>query len=157
MAALRNLAAGWAGLTDRERLLLVLATVALLAAGLYWGVYQPLSDSRTANIARTLRYERTTAALATMPISAQAVADPRPIATIVTESAATQGLTILRLDTPKPDMATVTLQDAPFETLLLWIDGLNRDGGVNVAAATIRRADDLGSVSADLVLSKVLP
>ena len=92
-----------------------------------------------------------------MPLTVRPVADPRPLANIVTESAALQGLIILRLDTPKPDMATVTLQDAPFETLLLWIDGLNRDGGVNVASATIRRADDQGGVSADLVLTKGVP
>lgn len=152
-----TLTARWAGFTNRERLLLSVATVVLLGAGLFWGVYQPLQDSRAANVARQARYERTLAALATMPVTGQPVTETRPIANIVTESAAGQGLTIQRLDTPKPDMATVTLQDAPFETLLLWIDGLNRDGGVNVSSATIRRADDLGGVSADIVLTRVSP
>lgn len=147
----------WAGFSERERLLLSVGSVVLLAAALYFGLYQPLQDSRAANTARLLRYERTLSALATMPMTAQVVADPRPIANIVTESAATQGLTILRLDTPKPQLATVTLQDTPFETLLLWIDALNRDGGVNVASATIRRVDDAGTVSADMVLTKGTP
>ena len=147
----------WAALTDRERMLLSIGTVVLLAAALFWGVYQPLQASRAADIARLARLDRTLAALATMPVTAGPVSDSRPIANIVTETAATQGLTILRLDTPKPDLATVTLQDAPFETVLLWIDALNRDAGVSIASATLRRVDDVGTVSADMVLAKAAP
>ncbi|MEO8241422.1 MAG: type II secretion system protein GspM [bacterium] len=147
----------WTGLSGRERLLLSVGFVVALAAAVIVGVWQPLRDNKVTDEARLLRYERTLTALAMMPMTAKPLVDIRPIATIVTESAATQGLSILRLDTPKPDTATVTLQDAPFETLLLWIDGLNRDGGVNVASATIRRAGEIGSVSADLVLVKVAP
>jgi general secretion pathway protein M len=147
----------WAGLTDRERLLLSGAAICLLGAALFWGVWQPLSEGRAADLARAARYDRSLAALATMPASAVPVEDPRPLANIVTETAAAQGLTILRLDTPKPELATVTLQDAPFETLLLWIDGLNRDSGVTIASATLRASDGVGSVSADLVLTKGAP
>ena len=106
----------WAALSDRERLLLAVGAVFGLALALFWGVYQPLLDSRAADMARQVRYERTLAALAVMPLSARPVTDARPLAGIVTATAATQGLTILRLDTPTPDRATVTLQDTPFET-----------------------------------------
>ena len=85
------------------------------------------------------------------------MADPRPIATILAQTAAAQGLSILRLDTPKAETATLTLQDAPFETLVLWIDGLNRDSGLAITSATIRRTEVPGTVSADLSLERAAP
>lgn len=146
-----------ASLTARERLLLGAAAVALGAVLVALGIWQPLLARRFAETARLQRYERTLAALAQLPLAGTAKADPRPVASILTQTAAPQNLTILRLDTPRDGAVSVTLQGVPFESLILWIDGLNRDNGLDVTSATIRRSDSPGIVSADLSLQKATP
>lgn len=144
-------------LTGRERLLLAVAAIAVAGAGLVYGIWQPLLAQRQAQMIRLQRYERTLAAVAQMPQTAATQADPRPVAAILTQTAAAQNLTILRLDTPKDASATLTLQDAPFETLILWIDGLDRNNGLILTSATIRRTDAPGIVSADLSVQRANP
>lgn len=146
-----------AALNPRERLLLVVAGGVIAAAVVILGIWQPLRDRHDAELARIARYDRMLTTLARLPDEAAPVTDPRPIATILAQTAAAQGLVILRLDTPKPETAALTLQDAPFETLVLWMDGLNRDSGLVVASATIRRAEVPGNVSADLSLERAAP
>lgn len=146
-----------ASLTGRERLLLAAGGIALAGAVLVLGIWQPLLKQRAAETARFLRHERAIAALAQMPLAVAVKADPRPVAGILTQTAAAQNLTILRLDTPKDGAATLTLQDASFETLMLWIDGLDRDNGLVVTSAAIRRSDAPGVVSADLSLQRATP
>lgn len=141
----------------RERLVLGAGAVVLAVAVLILGVWQPLRASRDAELARIVRYDRLLAALSQLPATARPIVDPRPIATILAQTAAAQGLAILRLDTPKADTATLTLQDARFEVLVLWIDGLNRDSGLAITSATIRRTDVPGTVSADLALERAAP
>ena len=141
----------------RERLVLGAGAVVLALAVLILGVWQPLRASRDAELARIARYDRLLAALSQLPATARPVVDPRPIATILAQTAAAQGLAILRLDTPKADTATLTLQDARFEVLVLWIDGLNRDSGLAITSATIRRTELSGTVSADLSLERAAP
>jgi general secretion pathway protein M len=154
---LAPLAGKLARLTGRERLLLGLGAVTLAGALVVLGVWQPLLAKRSAETARLLRYERTLAALERMPHAVAAKVDPRPVASVLTQTAAAQNLTILRLDTPKEGAASLTLQDAPFETLILWIDGLDRDNGLVITSATIRRSDRPGIVSADLSLQRATP
>ena len=144
-------------LNPRERLLLGVGAAVIAAAALVLGVWQPLRVQKAAELARIVHYDRMLTTLEQLPGSAVPVSDPRPISTIVAQTAAAQGLVILRLDTPKPETATLTLQDAPFETLVLWIDGLNRASGLTVVTATIRRAQTAGSVSADLALERAAP
>jgi type II secretory pathway component PulM len=147
----------WAALSGRERQLIGLAAVVLAAAALILGVWQPLQTSRADDLARIARYDRMQLALSQLPDGAVPATDPRPIATILAQTAAAQGLEILRLDTPGPDTATVALQDVSFETLVLWIDGLGRDSGLTVATAAIRQTDTPGFVSAELSLQRALP
>ncbi len=146
-----------ASLTPRERFLLVAGAVALAGCILVLGIWQPLLAHQSAEKARLQRYERSLAALQQMPVAVAVKADPRPMASILTQTAVAQNLTILRLDTPKEGTATLSLQDAPFDTLILWIDGLDRDNGLTVISATIRRTDAPGIVSADLSLQRATP
>ena len=141
----------------RERLVLGAGAVVLAVAVLILGVWQPLRASRDAELARIARFDRLLAALSQLPATARPIVDPRPIATILAQTAAAQGLAILRLDTPKAETATLTLQDARFEVLVLWIDGLNRDSGLAITSATIRRTELSGTVSADLSLERAAP
>lgn len=147
----------WAALSLRERRLIGLAVVVLAGAALVLGVWQPLQSIRTEESARIARYDRMLLALSQLPDGAVPAADPRPIATIIAQTAAAQGLQILRLDTPGPDMATVSLQDVSFETLVLWMDGLGRDSGLTVSTASIRQTDAAGLVWAEMSLQRAMP
>ena len=153
----RAMSSWYAALSPRERLLVGVGGVLLLLAVLVFGAWQPLQARRSAELDRILRYDRMFVAVSQLPGTAQALADTRPIATILTQSTAAQGLAILRLDTPKPGTATVTLQDAAFDTLVLWIDGLDRDSDLAVTSAMIRRTEMPGIVSADLSLERAAP
>ena len=146
-----------ASLSPRERLLLVAGAIALVLAVVVLGIWQPLRADRAAELGRIARYDRMLAALSQLPAATHSTADPRPIATILAQTAAAQGLSILRLDTPRTGTATLTLKDAPFETLVLWIDGLNHDSGLAITSATIRRSETPGTVSADLSLERDTP
>jgi type II secretory pathway component PulM len=146
-----------AALTARERRLLAVGALVLAGSLVAFGIWQPLLAHRLAETARLHRNERNLAALTQMPVAAKVKSDPRPVASILTQTAAAQNLTILRLDTPKEGATTVTLQGAVFDTLILWIDGLDRDNGLVVTSATIRRSDAPGIVSADLSLQKAVP
>ena len=152
-----KIAESFTRLTGREQILLAAGALVLAGAVVTLGIWQPLLARKATETARLQRYERTILALSQLPLAVAAKADPRPVAVILTQAAAAQNLTILRLDTPKEGAATLTLQDAPFETLILWIDGLDRDNGLDVSSATIRRSDAPGIVSADLSLQRAAP
>ena len=152
-----SLARRWTALTPRERVLLIVASVTALAGLLVIAVWQPMRASLAEDALRQARDQHLLAALAALPTTTHVAVDSRSVATVVTETAVSQGLSILRLDTPKPDTATLTLQDAPLETLVLWIDGLNRTNGLGVLSATVRRTATPGVVSADLTLTRAAP
>lgn len=152
-----SLSMRWAALSQRERVLLALGTVVLGMALLFLGVWKPLATLKADDLARIARTEKMLLAFSQMPDGAVPSGDARPIAAIIAQTAAAQGLTILRLETPRPDAATVSLQDVPFKTLILWIDGLGRDSGLTVASALIRQADNPGLVTADLSLQRGVP
>ena len=50
-----DLSLKWAALSDRERVLLAVGSVFVLAMVVFWGVYQPLRDSRARSLARLSR------------------------------------------------------------------------------------------------------
>lgn len=158
-AALAAALAAWlAGRSARERALLACGAAALILAVLILGLWQPLRASRAADLARSARYDQLTRALAELPATtttARPPPDPRPIAAVLTQTAAAQGLAILRLDTPLPDSASLTLQDAPFDTLILWIDGLTRDAGLAVTSITLRRSEATGLAASGIAASGI--
>lgn len=152
----------WAALSPRERLLITVAAVVLVAMVLLVAVWQPLRTAQTDELDRIARYDRMLLALSQLPDGGAPVSDLRPIATIIAQTAEAQGLVIQRLDTPAPDaagpdIATVSLQDVSFETLVLWIDGLGRNSGLIVNSAMVRRTEVPGTVAAELSLQRATP
>jgi general secretion pathway protein M len=135
--------------SPRERLLLS----GLLAFVLIWlGVTQvwgPLSQWRAEITTRLPRMERALA-LAGAPAP---LADPRPLQTLVTETAVPLGLRISRLQ-PLSAQVDLTLEDAPFDTVLLWIEALQRDHGVRLTDLTLTRRPASGIVGATLTMER---
>lgn len=67
--------------------------------------------------------------------------DPVRLQGLVTTSAATQGLTIERLDNSADGVLQLDLQPAPFAQLLRWFSVL-QERGVEIAEAGLDRAED---------------
>ncbi len=144
----------WKERTGRERLLimvlgLVSATYLLLAA-----IWQPLQNHRATLTDDIARYARATTVLSTIPGGYVApIANTTPLPGIITDTAATYQLTIRRLQ-PSASTADITLDDARFEAVLLWIDALERDHGLRIVTLTMTRRPEPGLIAANLIVGR---
>ena len=132
----------------RERLLLgVLAGVAVVTL-LYMLVWQPLAAARARAVADLRSYTMLSARLrAAGPEVARIAATRRTsAATVITDSAARAGLTIRRLE-PQGDRTQVTFEDVPFDKVVEWLAGLQRDAGLSVAVLRVDRRPAPGIVN----------
>ena len=135
---------------------LILACSALiavyLAVTLLW---QPLLAHRAMAVAQISTYEHALGAVARLPPVTVKAKDARPIARILTETAPDFGLAIRRIDAT--DIAAdLTLEDAAFDSVVLWLDTLEGEHGLSIASLQITRRPQAGLVAATLTL-KVVP
>ncbi|MDX1454032.1 MAG: type II secretion system protein M [Gammaproteobacteria bacterium] len=63
------------------------------------------------------------------------------------------GNSLQRLSQDGDNTVRILLEDAPFDSLLLWLDGLQQRFGISVDSADIERAAGDGLVNATLTLS----
>ena len=151
-----QIATALADRTPRERLLLgTMAAVGALAL-VYLAVWQPLQNARSGYQAAIARQDALTARIATLGTDAApapVASDPRPPAVIVSDSAAAAFLAIRRLE-PAEDRVGVVLEDADFGAVLIWLDRLDRDFGLQVAEIDISRRPEPGVVSTTLMLRR---
>jgi general secretion pathway protein M len=146
----------WTSRTPRERILiaglaLVLAIYLPLAA-----VWQPLQRQRTTLTGDIARYAHAATALSAIPAGSVAypgVAADTPLPGIITDTAAAFLLTIRRLQ-PTESAVDITLDDAPFDAVLLWIDALERDHGLRIITLTMTRRPEPGLVAATLTIGR---
>jgi general secretion pathway protein M len=143
--------------SPRERVLLILGLgLALLWLGVTV-IWQPLRQHRADLQAKIALYEAGFAALQSPNFSAQgaasAVLDNRPIPVILTDSAATAQVTIRRLEAEGAG-ARVVLDDAPFDRVILWLEILNREHGLNVREIEMTRKPAPGVVSTTFALER---
>ena len=138
----------------REQLLLGLCLALVTGFALtHWG-WRPLASARADLLAAIARHEQALTALARLPeppASAPA-ADPRPIAEILTASAAEYGLTIHRLET-RSGGAELVLEQVAYDTLILWLDGLETGHRLRLLAIDLARRPQAGAVTARLTLA----
>ncbi|MGV8951228.1 MAG: type II secretion system protein GspM [Cypionkella sp.] len=143
--------------TPRERILLAAALgLGLLGLGVTL-IWQPLRQHRADLQAKIALYEAGFAALQNPNFSGQgaasAVLDNRPIPVILTDSAATAQVTIRRLEAEGAG-ARVVLEDAPFDRVILWLEILNREHGLNVREIEMTRKPAPGVVSTTFALER---
>lgn len=138
----------WRALAPRERLALGSLGVFLLLVVLYVLLWQPaqqrLLSARSAFEAqRELNaYLHSQAPAARHLLSSpQQTIDPARLQGTVTATAATQGLTIERLDSGGDGTLQLNLQPAPFAQLLRWFTVL-QEQGVQIAEAGLDRAEE---------------
>ena len=139
----------------REQALLLAGGVAItvyLAVTLLW---QPLLAKRAVAVAQISQYQHALTALDGLPAVTTVIKDQRPIARLLTETAPDFGLSIRRIDATDTG-ADLTLDDAAFDGVVLWLDMLEAAHGLNIASLQITRRPQMGLVAATLTL-KVAP
>lgn len=142
--------------TPREKILLA----ALMATLLVWlgltQIWQPLHAERQALNARIPRLERAlaqTLAAPQTPALQTTTADPRPTPVILTTAAETFGLRISRLQ-PQGAQVQLAIEDAAFETVLLWIEALERDHALRLIDLALTRRTAAGVVGTTLTVER---
>ena len=135
----------------------VLMLAALVLGVIYLGVtllWWPLMTERREVLARIAQVDRALTVVAGLPARTQVVRDDRPVSRILTETAADFGLSIRRLDVTDVG-ADLTLDDATFDGVVLWLDTLDAEHGLSVAALQVTRRPTLGQVAATMTLRAV--
>ncbi|MEO4048201.1 type II secretion system protein M [Pseudomonas sp. CAU 1711] len=151
------LAVRWQGLAQRDRLALALLGGFFALVLLYLLLWQPVSQ-RQARAGAYLQQQKALQAymlqqapqLRERQARPRASLDPSALQGLVTASAASQGLTIERLDSQGDGALQISLQPTEFARLLRWLVSLDEQG-VSIDEAGLERADK-GKVSSRLVL-----
>ncbi|MDQ1901653.1 type II secretion system protein M [Paracoccus sp. WLY502] len=155
MAAIRQGAGRWLKeSTARERWLLILGGVAVLIWLAFTYAWQPLQERREALGRQIALYERAIVALQAAPVRATAApSDPRSLNAIVADSAREFGLSIRRLE-PEGNRIRVTLEDAAFQSVILWLKAMQEDSGLRASELDMTRRPAPAVVNATLVLER---
>lgn len=144
----------WTQRTARERLLI--GSIALALGGYLVAVWavQPVLAARADAVATIAQMDRAIAQLASSPAAVAAAASrPDQPVTIVTETAVEFGMTIRRIETDAVG-ARLSIEDAAFDDVLRWIDGLESGHGLRVVAIEMDRRPEPGMVAASLTVAR---
>ena len=146
----------WAARTPREHVLIMVLGLISAAGVLITMIWHPLQQNRSALHDDIARYSHAMAILSAIPAGAgiQPTATAElPLPSIITDTAATFQLAVRRLQ-PTENTADVTLEDAPFDAVLLWVDTLERDHGLRMVSLTLTRRPEPGIVAATLIVGR---
>ena len=164
----RGVAAGWPDATTsvramavtwfadrsvRERWLIGLFALVLVAVGFERGVWHPLALARQEALIEIARDDRIAAQLrvAGPDVARIAAARSGTLSAIVTARAAKAGLAIARIE-PQGDTVTVSLDGVAFDALVDWLAALDHDAGIGIVDLKVDRRPDPGVVSAQVTL-----
>ena len=143
--------------SPRERLLLGLLAICALVWIAVAVIWQPLRQHRAALENKIALYDAGLTALQNPAFDVRsgvsAIIDNRPVPLILTESAAVFQLAIRRLESEGAG-ARVVLEDASFEQLILWLETLKREHGLNVSALEMNRKPAPGVVSTTFAVER---
>jgi general secretion pathway protein M len=145
----------WTHRSVRERALLGLMAVALVGYGLVAVVGQPLLAARAEARAAIARFESMQARLAAVADAGPMAvpASDQPAATVVTDTAPGYGLTIRRIETDQGG-TRLEIEDAGFAEIVLWIEELEGQWGLRLAAIEMDRRPAPGIVGARLTVRR---
>lgn len=156
--ARRILAAGlerFSRFSPREQVMVIGAAALLLGAVGYSGIWQPTTEARRADLAAINDIDIAMMQVRAAPetLRQPTASRTQPLAAVIAETAPRFALAVQRID-PEADGARVTLDEADFAALLLWIAALETDHAVLVTAARIERRPAPGLVSAEITLER---
>ncbi|MBA98940.1 type II secretion system protein GspM [Sulfitobacter sp.] len=142
-------------LSRREKVLVLVALplVALFAG--YRFVWVPLNEARLMARAEIREYQTLIEAaenLGNRPAEMEPVAVVTvPLATRITESAELAGVLVRRLE-PEGAVVRVSLDDAPYETVVNWVAKMESDAAIALVAIELDRRTAPGIVAVRLTL-----
>lgn len=147
----------WQQYSAREQRLLMLAAVAVVIGGLYWGIWQPLQQAISRQETRLQQHQQL---LRQLQVSEDAIrlwqqqqttphtAAEGSLTEQVSRSAASYSITVTRMQAQDRQLQ-LWLADLPFNQLLSWLLRLRLQYGIEVAALDLSLGGQGGVVRVD--------
>jgi general secretion pathway protein M len=142
----------WSERSLREQVLLGALTVVGMAALLLVLVIRPLEAKRARYAADIRAYDMLAMRLRSAGPGMAVTARRGPPSQIVSEVAATSGLTVQRVE-PEGGKLRVVFADAPFEGVLRWVSELERTSPLRISEAQIERSGSGIGVAAQFLVA----
>jgi len=162
-AILQSVKSWFQGLKSNERQLVIVAGVLLGIAMVYWVILAPLSRAVQVREARIERKQQDLTWMRGISGPLQQLLASQPgantnesLVVLIDRSARQAGIAnALAGQIPNGDQGMrVRLENAPFDSVVLWLVNLQQQYGIAIESASIDRADKPGIVSANLVLTR---
>lgn len=166
MKQLEDIQNWYHGLQQRERQLVLAASIVVITTLLYLIVWEPIVNGVSD---QTQKYESQmdildwmqTAAIEVRTLKATGAAkrqtnSSQPVTLLVEQSATAAGLKpfIRKLESTSDKGARITIDEASFDQLLLWLNTLQTQYGISVTSANLDRVEKPGAVNARMTLSR---
>ena len=156
--SLTRLADSLANLSERDRRVLLIGTLAALALVVF-GILIPLDRSVSRERAKLTQKRADLAWMQSVGPEIAASAPPpsasgESLLVIIDRSARESGLasSITGSEPGAAGSMSIRLEKAPFDTLISWLARLSQQNGVNIDSATIEKGGAPGLVNAAIVL-----
>lgn len=155
----------WENLAERERLLLSLGVLVLALLLVYLFIVEPLQnefktataehDAKTTLLQKLRSAAAEADALRSQQVATGSLPDGAVAQNVVQESAEAAGLKEQINDVAAEDAHTVklSLEQARFDTALLWLATLRQQYGLRVEAFSATRGGDAGTADMELTLT----
>lgn len=163
MTAIEQLRQRYEALEPRERRFLVFGAIALAVILLFLGVVQPLQQYRENAEARVVAHRDLVAwmrgAVDVLRERGPALAPAArggSLLALADTSARAAGLaqSLQRIQQDGENAVRVRLESASFDSLVLWLDNLEKRSGVTASELMVDRAEAAGRVNASLTLRR---
>jgi len=166
MKQLEDIQHWYQGLQQRERQLVLTASVVIVITLLYLTIWEPIhkgiedQTQKYQTQADILDWMQAAAIeVRTLKVSGAAkrsTNSSQPVTLLVENSAATAGLKpyLRKLESTSDKGARVTIDAASFDQVLLWLNTLQTQYGISVSSANLDRDDKAGAVNARMTLNR---
>ncbi len=154
------------GLQQRERQLVLAASIVVITTLLYLVIWEPIHKGLSEQTQKhqsqvdILEWMQTAAtevrALKATGAAKRRTSSTQPVTLVVEQSAATSGLKpyVRKLESTSDKGARITIDEASFDQILLWLNTLQVQHGISVSSANIDRVEKPGAVNVRLTLSR---
>ena len=166
MKQLEEIQNWYQGLQQRERQLVLAASAVIVITLLYLTIWEPIHKGVED---QTQKYQTQVEILDWMQAAATEVRalqasgaakkrtnSSQPVTLLLEKSATTAGLKpyLRKLESTTDKGARVTIDDASFDQVLLWLNTLQIQYGISVSSANLDRADKAGAINARMTLNR---
>ncbi len=166
MKQLEDIQHWYQGLQQRERQLVLAASAVIVITLLYLIIWEPIHTGVEVQTQKhhtqleILDWMQTAATevrtLQASGATKRRINSSQPVSLLVEKSATTAGLKpfLTKLESTSDKGARVTIDDASFDQVLLWLSTLQTQYGISVSSANLDRADKAGAIKARMTLDR---